>query len=97
MRDTTGYEPEIVFAFIEAYALMRGDGEIEYLNDVRLTDSRRETLRRWRTKEFIPLSGIDEFLMKHDLMLSELEQWAIANFGRDGFVDSLADPKELVV
>lgn len=91
-----GYEREIVFAFLDLLGEKRHDGQFAFVNEVRCSESNRETLKRWATKDIIQLASVDEFLMKHDLMTWELEDWARQCYGRDGFVNPNIEPAELV-
>jgi hypothetical protein len=80
-RDT--YDAGIVLAFVTAHVDETG----LYLNCVRLDSNQRQKLARWAGYETIPMHRVDSFLMRHGLMLFELEMWALDNpdYATDGF------------
>lgn len=95
MRQRVGYEGVIVRAFLAAHGAAREDGQLFSLNDVTLSYSQRLKTVRWEGLDVIPMDQLDRFLMAHDLMLFELEDWARNTYGRDGYLDPYAEPKEL--
>lgn len=78
-RDT--YDAKVVLAFVAACLDCTG----LYLNGVRLDSNQRQKLERWAGYETIPMHRVDSFLMRHGLMLFELEQWAEEALGITGF------------
>lgn len=97
MTKTTGYEIEVLFAYLAAIGVRRQDGQFATLNDERVNDSTRALFARWQAgREIIPLAKVDEILLKHGVMLWEFEHWTESNLGRTGFIDPYEEPKELV-
>jgi hypothetical protein len=91
-----GYETTILLAFLEAHGEKRHDGQLAAINEIRAPESTREMLIRWARWDHIALDKVDTLLMRHGLMLFELEDWARREFGRDGFFDPNTEPVELV-
>ncbi len=87
MNTEPGYEAAILLAFVRAHSDTNADGRVYAFNDVRMTESHRDMLDRWTRLDVVPLRKLDPFLVRYDLHLSELELWAHANYGRDGWVD----------
>lgn len=97
MTKTVGYEIEVVFGFFDTVGEKRDDEQFGALNEIRVNDSTRALFKRWLAgRDVIPLAKVDEILLRHGLMLWELEDWAEATLGRTGFVDPYTEPKELV-
>lgn len=98
MADEGGYEAEVVWAYLDANAteLPTVRGGVDRIAGHKITDSQRETLRRWRdtNARIIPLGRWDEILLQNDVMLWEFEQWATERFGRDGYVNEDASDGE---
>lgn len=93
----SGYEAQILLAFVAAHATERPDGQLLTLNEIAVSYSEREKLARWAKLTVVPTAKVDYFLMQHDLMLFELEHWADQNYGRDGYQDPRVDPLTLAM
>jgi len=91
----TGYESEIVIAFIKAHGERGEDGRFATLVGKRVLASSKDQIARWEKRDTVPLHRVDEFLIRYGLMLYELDDWATAHYGRTGWSDPRAEPAEL--
>jgi len=88
-----GYEAEIVVAFVHAHGTYREDGRLWALNDKRVDAHLDAMIQGWAKRSVVPLSRLDTFLCKYDLMLFEYEIWAEEHYGRTGWVEDCLRPK----
>lgn len=89
IEDDTGYDPERVWAFVEAHGVIREDGRVLKLNRRRVGESHRNMLERWRRPDvgLAPLGRVDEILVEAGLMLWEYETWEVEIYGDLSYYD----------
>lgn len=88
----SGYDPIIVFDFLDTHGTKREDGRYITLNGRLLEDTHRDTFDRWRkaiherSNFVVPLGRWDEILLIYGVMLHEYAEWAQALYGTDGYI-----------
>ena len=83
----SGYESAVVVEF----ACSQMSPDERHINDVRMIPGHLDMIGRWACGDVVALEKVDSFLLRYDLMLFELEDWALERFGRTGYIgeDSL--------
>lgn len=86
-----GYDPVIVFDWLDTHGTKRADGRYVTLVGKLLDDSHRDTFERWERFANddqawrVPLERLDEILLTYGVMLNELETWAEDLYGWCGY------------
>lgn len=87
----SGYDPVIVFDWLETHCTHREDGRYVRMGTKVLRDSHRDTFQRWRLfaendPTFrVPLDRWSDILFIYGVELYEFEAWAEDVYGTDGF------------
>ena len=89
-----GYDPAVVFDWLDRHASKTDRGRYTTLCGRVLEDTHRDTFDRWREWRVTvpdwraPLGRFDEILMFYGLALREFELWAEEHHGWDAFLPS---------
>jgi hypothetical protein len=88
-----GFDPLIVFDWLDEHCSKRDDGRYIALGRKLLDDSHRDTFDRWRLAMdadpvgfLVPLGRLDEILLTYGIMLWEFTGWAEELYGWDGYL-----------
>lgn len=85
-----GFDPLIVFDWLDTHCTKRDDGRYITLAGKLIDDSYRDTFDRWHEKMnddpsfTVPLGRWDEILLAQGIMLWEFEDWAEKLYGWSG-------------
>lgn len=88
----SGFDPLIVFDWLDEHCTKREDERYVTICGRLLDDSHRDTFDRWRASMHadpsfvVPLGRFDEILMHYGLMLYQFELWAESLYGWDGYL-----------
>lgn len=72
------YNPQVLVAFIDSRTEISLETRTRWVNGVEMSERDSRVRYRWSVgrPKSIDLGTVDEFLMRHDLMLWEFEDWA---------------------
>lgn len=91
MSRVSGYDPVIVFDWLETHCTRREDGRYVRVGQKVLRDTHRDTFQRWigfakKDRQFrVPLDRWSDILFDYGIELWEFETWATEIYGTDGF------------
>ena len=89
-----GYDPAVVFDWLDTHGTKTERGRYTALCGRVLEDTHRDTFDRWREWRTTvdgwraPLGRFDEILMFYGLNLRDFEWWAEEKYGWNGFIAS---------
>lgn len=91
MAVESGYDPVIVFDWLETHCTKRSDGRYVTLSGKLLDDSHRDTFDRWKRfaaddpEWIVPFARFTDILFEYGVEWYEFESWADDLYGTNGY------------